>query len=624
MYEAGYGRYGIIGITQPRRVAATSTAVRVAVEMGDQLLKHAGDPANKVSKVNSKGKGNRSKVQMKKKTDIETNPEVSVCEAVDLNFNVGVVDESVGGKRGRLPLRSKDDGIADLVPLTKKPKRQPLRLAARSLVSIAREPTLIAPTASVVRTANRPIIPVPISSKSSLSLLPSTDSSELQSSSTDGIVAYQVRFDSTTVRDSTKVLFMTDGILLREITDDLLLRKYSVVILDEAHERNVNTDILLGMLSRAVPLRRSLSIEETAKWNSVPEHERQFYEEPIAPLKLIIMSATLRIDDFKNPVLFPITPPVINVESRQYPVVTHFAKRTELKNYLHDAYRKVCQIHRKLPPGGILVFLTGKREIHHMCRKLQKALRSRGISPTGPTNAVAESDVAAKSGEEKDGFDIDAGIDESARDEDDDDAFADFSKEASNKEDIGVSWDPESDGEDSVMSDGVDDDDFEAEDYFEHAGDDDVAPVEDIDITQVPMNGADVHQKSNSNEVMDAATIRSQMLAELLGPQIASNSSSLTDPFDPNATTTNATTPLVEEPSLRAIILPLSAMMSPAQQAKVFREQPPGTRLIVVATNVAETSITIPGIRYVVDCGRQKSKMLQTSTGIWYVMSTLV
>jgi ATP-dependent RNA helicase DHX37/DHR1 len=60
-------------------------------------------------------------------------------------------------------------------------------------------------------------------------------------------------------------------------------------------------------------------------------------------------------------------------------------------------------------------------------------------------------------------------------------------------------------------------------------------------------------------------------------------------------------------------------MMSPAQQARVFREMPPGTRLIVVATNVAETSITIPGIRYVVDCGRQKVKTLQSSTGIWYV-----
>ena len=61
------------------------------------------------------------------------------------------------------------------------------------------------------------------------------------------LVGYQIRFDSSTVGTDTKIKFMTDGILLREIAQDLLLRKYSVVILDEAHERNVNTDVLLGI-----------------------------------------------------------------------------------------------------------------------------------------------------------------------------------------------------------------------------------------------------------------------------------------------------------------------------------------------------------------------------------------
>jgi HrpA-like RNA helicase len=65
-----------------------------------------------------------------------------------------------------------------------------------------------------------------------------------------GLVAYQVRHDAGTVTGSTRIKFMTDGILLREVASDLLLRQYSVVILDEAHERNVNTDVLLGMLSR--------------------------------------------------------------------------------------------------------------------------------------------------------------------------------------------------------------------------------------------------------------------------------------------------------------------------------------------------------------------------------------
>jgi ATP-dependent RNA helicase DHX37/DHR1 len=64
--------------------------------------------------------------------------------------------------------------------------------------------------------------------------------------SVGGLVGFQIRYESSTVCDKTAIKFMTDGILLKEISSDLLLRKYSAVILDEAHERNVNTDILLG------------------------------------------------------------------------------------------------------------------------------------------------------------------------------------------------------------------------------------------------------------------------------------------------------------------------------------------------------------------------------------------
>lgn len=70
-----------------------------------------------------------------------------------------------------------------------------------------------------------------------------------------GSVAYQIRYDSRGVTDETRIKFMTDGILLQEVGLDLLLRQYSVVLLDEAHERNLNTDVLLGLLSRSIPLR---------------------------------------------------------------------------------------------------------------------------------------------------------------------------------------------------------------------------------------------------------------------------------------------------------------------------------------------------------------------------------
>jgi ATP-dependent RNA helicase DHX37/DHR1 len=67
------------------------------------------------------------------------------------------------------------------------------------------------------------------------------------------VVGYQIRHDSSTVGSKTAIKFMTDGILLKEVSTDLLLKKYSVIFLDEAHERNVNTDVLIGMLSRSVP-----------------------------------------------------------------------------------------------------------------------------------------------------------------------------------------------------------------------------------------------------------------------------------------------------------------------------------------------------------------------------------
>ena len=99
-----------------------------------------------------------------------------------------------------------------------------------------------------------------------------------------------------------------------------LVKLKKVILIDEAHERSVHTDILIGMLSRIVPLRRKKNLN---------------------PLKLIIMSATLRIDDFvSNEKLFPISkPPVLKIESRQFPVSTVFSKRTD--DYINFAYKKV-------------------------------------------------------------------------------------------------------------------------------------------------------------------------------------------------------------------------------------------------------------------------------------------
>lgn len=125
----------------------------------------------------------------------------------------------------------------------------------------------------------------------------------------------------------------------------------------------MNTDLLLGLLSRVIPLRAEFAAKKA-----------------MAPLKLIIMSATLQVSDFQNSRLFSPLPPVIHVAARQFPVGIHFAKRTELTDYITAAYKKVVQIHKRLPEGGVLVFLTGQQEIEELCGRLGKTWDLGGVT----------------------------------------------------------------------------------------------------------------------------------------------------------------------------------------------------------------------------------------------------
>lgn len=80
---------------------------------------------------------------------------------------------------------------------------------------------------------------------------------EMNFAESDSIVSYQIRYEGNQ-SGSTRMKFMTDGVLLKEVQHDFLLTKYSVIIIDEAHERSVFTDILIGLLSRIVPLRNKV------------------------------------------------------------------------------------------------------------------------------------------------------------------------------------------------------------------------------------------------------------------------------------------------------------------------------------------------------------------------------
>lgn len=328
-----------------------------------------------------------------------------------------------------------------------------------------------------------------------------------------GIVGYHVRYDRR-IGDGTKLQFMTDGILLREVQDDFLLKKYNVLVIDEAHERSLNTDILLGMLSRVVKLRRKM-FEESGE------------EQGVVPLKLIIMSATLRIADFvENKKLFSNPPPVINVDARQYPVAVHFQKRTEIDDYVGAAYKKTCQIHRNLPDGGILVFLTGQREVETLCSKLRKTFdKKKSEQVEDKKNTIDQTN------------DILDGIDAGE-----------------------ISWEE-------------DDEAIDAQDDYENISEEEDGEEENV----VVLNGG------NDGDVEDALKLEK-------------------DPAEGRAQ--------------RVWVLPLYAMLKSEQQAQVFKGAPEGHRLIVVATNIAETSLTIPGIRYVVDAGRSKQRLVEASSGI--------
>ncbi|CAG8552421.1 8284_t:CDS:10 [Ambispora gerdemannii] len=156
-------------------------------------------------------------------------------------------------------------------------------------------------------------------------------------------VGYSVRFDDATSR-STLIKYLTDGMLLRELLMDPLLKNYSVVILDEAHERTVRTDILFGMVKRAQAI-RSKMIDDSQKGVSL--------------LKIIIMSATLDAKKFAN---YFNTSTILSIPGRQFPVTVHNTLEPQ-DDYLDAALITTFQIHTEQPPGDILIFLPGQEDI---------------------------------------------------------------------------------------------------------------------------------------------------------------------------------------------------------------------------------------------------------------------
>ncbi len=191
----------------------------------------------------------------------------------------------------------------------------------------------------------------------------------------DGVVGYQVRFTDRTSR-STRVKLMTDGILLAELQRDRDLRRYDTIIIDEAHERSLNIDFLLGYLKRLLPRRPDL--------------------------KLIITSATIDVDRFAE----HFDAPVVEVSGRTYPVEIRYRPLVELPEadeegepIVRDQTEAIVEAVRELSaegPGDVLVFLPGEREIRDTADALADTPRTEIVPLYSRLSAAEQHKVFAR------------------------------------------------------------------------------------------------------------------------------------------------------------------------------------------------------------------------------------
>ncbi|XP_039173088.1 pre-mRNA-splicing factor ATP-dependent RNA helicase DEAH10 [Eucalyptus grandis] len=198
-------------------------------------------------------------------------------------------------------------------------------------------------------------------------------------------VGYSIRFDDMT-SGSTRIKYMTDGLLLREALLDPYLSRYSVLIVDEAHERTVHTDVLLGLL-KDVQNKRSASAndcpntEKSSVWSSTL---KQGQSRRFSTLKLIIMSASLDARVFSE---YFGGARAVHVQGRQFPVDILYTLHPQ-PDYLDATLITIFQIHLEEGPGDVLVFLTGQEEIESVERLIQERLRQ---LPEGNRNMLTVS-----------------------------------------------------------------------------------------------------------------------------------------------------------------------------------------------------------------------------------------
>ncbi len=404
-----------------------------------------------------------------------------LCSLIEQNEVVLVMAETGSGKSTQIPAFVHENGILvkQYRNLIRKSQNKRLRLAQTICVT---QPRRVAAITVARRVAEE------------MGCEPGT------------LVGHRVRFDDSTDvqgRNTTRVIYATDGMLLREATADPLLTRYGCIVLDESHERSLQTDILFGVVKRAIAARTHRPITEDQKKIVDDEEMKDLYrserdeliqkrlrqrakELELPPLHVIVMSATLEVETFQT--FFPHAK-IINIPGRQFPVETLYTKDYQ-EDYIDSALSTALQIHRyEEDDGDILIFLPGQEEIENLADLLKKHL------------------------------------------------------------------DEESELSKSIAS--------------------------------------EQEEKQNLQESKKKDIVQS---IKGMGTDLSSGHGAIVN---------------------GVLVCVLYAALPPEAQMFAFRPKPQGcTRKIILSTNIAETSVTLNGIRYVIDCGKCKSRNYNSATGM--------